>query len=133
MNDNTMIFILFDSAPASYNVTVQRPERFLFIITGFYVPPESIKEHRNIFHPCTAGPVQGFHLLLKQNGNIFKFCPGFWHYRIIYAKKYRLCTKEIRNQPESHGCSDVHEPGVIRFRMGTGIIKGIERFPGNTG
>ena len=53
-------------------------------------------------------PVSG---MIKQEGNIFK----------------------IRNQSESYGGSDVHEPGVIRFRMGTGIIKGIERFPGNTG
>ena len=71
--------------------------------------------------------------MIKQDGNIFKLCPGFWRYRIIYTEKYRLCTKEIRNQPEIHGRSDIHEPGVIRFRMGVGIIKCIERFPGNTG
>ena len=71
--------------------------------------------------------------MIKQDGNIFKLCLRFWHYRIIYAKKYRLCTKEIRNQPESHGRSDIHEPGVIRFRIGAGIIKDIERFTGNTG
>ena len=71
--DIDQVYHPFDSAPASYHVTAQWPERFLFIITGFYVPPESIKEQRNIFHPCTAGTVQGcFFLPGTENLQLFR-------------------------------------------------------------
>ena len=71
--DIAQVYHPFDFAPVSYHVTAQRPERFLFIITGFYVPAESIKEQRNIFHPCTAGTVQGcFFLPGTENLQVFR-------------------------------------------------------------
>ena len=102
--DIDQVYHPFDSAPASYHVTAQRPERFLFIITGFYVPPESIKEQRNIFHPWTAGTVQGC-LLLPGRENLqllrktvlkksfFFSLPG--SEAVTYASTFRLPNRFV--------------------------------------
>ena len=40
-----------------HHVAAKRPECFLLIITGFYIPPERVQEQRDIFHPVTSGMV----------------------------------------------------------------------------
>ena len=47
----------FNPFAAPHHIAAKRPECFLLIITGFYIPPERVQEQRDIFHPVTSGMV----------------------------------------------------------------------------
>lgn len=65
--------------------------------------------------------------MVEELRHVLERFPELGCHCIIDAEEYRLRFKVFRHQLQVHGRCHVHEPGVVHFRIGTGVIESVQR------
>ena len=65
--------------------------------------------------------------MVKELRHVLEPFPELGGHCVVDAEEDRLGPQAFRDQPQGHGCRHVHEPGIVHFRIGTGVVEGVQR------